>query len=379
MYTFSPLPPKKSVVNAHTFFLFFTETPTHAKKNSSNNDELLLPSSMSYIPRSHYLTLHDALRRLLGPQAQLAAFVKAKKPFQCDMLVNSARTDPEVLHRDGVTLSSSSDASQLSDSGSNVKGTNSKGGAGSGSGENYTRKGVSMFARDLQEVLGFCDVVPHTRRIDIAFRDHTMIQLALGADKADLPFPVEKGEDINQEPDWHKRNRLRISLGFDEELFLGACSRSINVAARVLEKSMYDYFCFSPMLAQNPEMAAAFEASGRDWHAVLPPVVYWQAHGYVLDQAYGCRHYQNASATIEHNFAEYYGVFPMDNPYCPGEDLNTIAVVRWLCEARKTGVPLTAGLDASQLEESTHELRMGAAPEAARNREDGAHVSTKSR
>ncbi|KPA83641.1 hypothetical protein ABB37_01909 [Leptomonas pyrrhocoris] len=310
---------------------------------------------MSYIPRSHYLTLHDTLRRLLGPNAQLAAFVKAKKNFQCDMLVNCAQTDPETLYREGVAASSSADSERNTSSSSSSSADHDTGAASS---INYSKKGVSLVARQLQELLGFCDVVPHTRRIDVAFRDRTVIQLALGAGKADLPFAVEKGEDINQEPDWRKRNRLRVSLGFDEELFLAACTRTINVAARTLEKSMYDYFRYSAMLQLFPAMAAAYEASGQDWRAVLPPIIYWKAHGYALEKAYGCRHYQNAAATVEHNFAEYYGVFPMDNPFCPGEDLNTIEVVRWLCEARKTGGLLTLGTEASLPEAATREAAL---------------------
>lgn len=308
---------------------------------------------MSYIPRSHYLTVHDALRKLLGPNAQLAAFVKAKKEFQCDMLVNSARTDPTAVARAGAAVEAAAGTSSRRTDMQDGKASNDD-----ALSERIAKRGVGVFARELQELLGFCDVIPHTRRIDIAFRDRTMLQLALGADKADLPFAVEKGEDINQEIDWRKRNRLRISLGFDEELFLGECTRSMNVAARVLEKSVYDYFRISPMLMLNPEMAAAYEASGRDWHAVLPPVLYWKVHGYSLDKAYGCRHYQNIAATVERNFAEYYGVFPMDNPYCPGEDLNTIEVVKWLCEARKTGSMLAMGLDAALLEEGTGVVTM---------------------
>jgi hypothetical protein len=302
-------------------------------------------TGMSYVPRNHYLTLHDALRRLLGPKAHLAAFVKAKKPFQCDMLVNSVQTDPETLHRVGLTASSSTGATHSS-SGSSPSSTN------------YAKKGVGIFVRELQELLGFCDVIPHSRRVDVVFRDRTMLSLALGADKADLPYHLDSGADINQEPDWRLRNRLRISLGFDEELFLAACSRTVNVAARVVEKSMYDYFRFSSMLNINPKLAAAFEASGRDWHAVLPPVIYWKAHGYALDQAYSCRHYQAAAATIEHVFADYYGEFPFDNPYCTGEDLNTIEVVQWLCEARKTGSLLTVGLDAATIEATAAEIAL---------------------
>ncbi|KAG5487257.1 hypothetical protein LSCM4_07746 [Leishmania orientalis] len=264
---------------------------------------------MSYIPRSHYLIVHDALRKLLGPDAQLTAFVKAKRAFQCDMLVNDARTDPNELIRAGAQHS-----------------------GGDACNDAAAKAGVEGFARALQELLGVCDVVPHTRRVDIVFRDRSLIQLALGAAKKDLPYALKTGADIDQEPDWRLRNRLRISLGYDEELFLAQCTRSVNVAARILEKCIFDAARYCALINTNAEMAAMYEASGQRWEAVLPPVTYWQAHCYALMEAYPCRHYQQIVATVEHNFALYYGEFPMTNPYCEGEDLNTIQVVKWLCE-----------------------------------------------
>lgn len=275
---------------------------------------------MSYVSRNHYLLLHDALRKMLGPSAQLAAFVKAKKPFQCDLVVNSKRTDPLTLAQVGAAVGS--------------PGGRAKDEAG------VALEGVKVFARELQELLGSCDIIPHTRRLDIVFRDRAMLQVALGPDKADMPFAVDGGADLNQMPDWRERNRMRISLGFDEELFAAECTRSVNVAARLLERKMYDQCRRSSILLLNSKMAAAFEACGRDWLAVTPPVSYWKVHGYGLDKAYGCRHYQNIAATVERNFAEYYGVFPLENPYCPGEDLNTIEVAQWLCEGVRTGAVL---------------------------------------
>ncbi|GET85910.1 hypothetical protein, conserved [Leishmania tarentolae] len=279
---------------------------------------------MSYIPRNHYLVVHDAIRKLLGPSAQLAAFVKAKHAFQCDMLVNDARTDPSELMRIGARCS-----------------------GGVVSEDVAAKAGVSEFARRLQGELGICDVVPHTRRIDVIFRDHNVIQLALGAAKRDLPYALETGADVSQEPDWRLRNRLRISLGYDEELFLAECTRSINIAARILEKYALNTARYSALLSTNTEMAAMYEASGQRWQAVLPPVTYWQAHGYLLMKTYPCRHYQQIAATVEHNFAAYYGEFPMTNPYCDGEDLNTIQVVRWLCEAFNPGAAASQNASAA--------------------------------
>lgn len=296
---------------------------------------------MAYVTRNHYLLLHDALRKVLGPSAQLAAFVKAKKPFQCDMLVNSVRTDPVTLLRDGAAAAAAAGSSSSSTEKDPQKAEAS-----------MAREGVKVFARQLQEALGTCDVIAQTRRLDVVFRDRTMLQIALGPDKSDLPFKVTSGADINQERDWRQRNRLRVSLGFDEELFFADCSRSVNVAARKLEKLTYTRCRFSSILLLNPEMAAAFEARGRDWLAVTPPIAYWKVHCYTLDKAYGCRHFEDIAGTVQHNYAEYYGVYPLESPYCPGEDWNTITEAQWLCEAMKTGVLLRKSSDEGPEDES---------------------------
>ncbi|KAH9586725.1 hypothetical protein LSM04_008136 [Trypanosoma melophagium] len=73
----------------------------------------------------------------------------------------------------------------------------------------------------------------------------------------------------------------------------------------------------------------------REEREELPPVTYWQAHGYVLAREYHVEHHIALLGTIAHNFAKYYGEFPFDNPYCPGEDLNTLASVEKLCKAWK--------------------------------------------
>lgn len=242
--------------------------------------------------------IHDALRKLIGPKADLAAFVSNQGAFQCNMLINSERTDPDYL----------------------------QGNTGS----------VEQFARELQGLLGICDVVPNKRRVDVIFRDRTCIQLALGAAKSSMGG-VTAPAHINEVSDWHHRNRLRISLGYDEELFLKACNRFINIAARSMEKTVYNYLRYSPLLSQSAELAAMYEKANYDLQAVAPPLSYWLAHGYALSRAYHCRHYQDVYGTVMNNFARYYGEFPFDNPYCPGEDLNTIGVVQWVCEAWKSG------------------------------------------
>lgn len=249
---------------------------------------------MTYpIPRNHFLYVHDGLRSLLGKSesVQLSAFVKDKKPFQCDMVVNSPATDPDHLNGD--------------------------------------RDNVSLFIAQLQEVIPNCTIRAHQQRVDIIFRDHEMIRLALGAPRNWLA-DLKSTSDINAEPDWELRNRLRISLGFDEQLFTGNCSFGLNMASRTLEKYVYEYYKYSPLLGLLPDgdLLAKFQ---QDYRLVTPPVMYWQAHCYSLSQSFPIKHYEELQATVWRNFALYYKKYPFDNPFCAGEDLNTMACVELLC------------------------------------------------
>lgn len=246
------------------------------------------------IPRKCFLYVHDALRKLLGPEAHLAAFVTQRKPFQCDMLVNHARTDPENVKTD--------------------------------------KHFVSHLASDLQRLLAVCTLEPFTRRIDISFHTGDVIQLALGAPTSrlnDIMTPAA----INAEPDWRQRNRLRISMGYDEELFLLSCTATINGAAVLLEKRAYDHYKNSVLLElTQPTIAALLRT---DPAAALPPLSYWQAHCYSYLRQYTVDHSFELFNAVSANYARYYGDYPMSNPYCEGEDLNTILAVQELCRTRR--------------------------------------------
>lgn len=243
------------------------------------------------VPRGHYLYVHDAVRRVFGrDNVELSAFVRNKHPFQCDMLINAAETDPDVLQ-------------------GNVE-------------------KVKALLKRLQPELGSCALRAHEQRVDIVFRDQHVLQLALGAPKAWLG-DLQETKDINREPDWQKRNRLRISLGFDEKMFTASCGLGINLAARALEKYTYNYYKHSPVLSLLPGNLK--EAFDRDYRGVIPPVTYWQAHCYAFSQAYPVRHHMELEATVWRNFAQCFGRFPFDNPYCAGEDLNTMTCAKLLC------------------------------------------------
>ncbi|CCW71215.1 unnamed protein product [Phytomonas sp. Hart1] len=245
----------------------------------------------SALPRNYYLLTHDALRLIAGNEAELSAFVKDRKAFQCDMLINSAMTDPLLAE------------------------TNS----------NY----VNEFSSMLQKKMVQCSLLPLERRIEITFPNQEVLHLALGAPRKWLNG-IQSPEEINQEPDWRLRNRLRISLGFDEALFTRFCPSMVNIAARYMENWTYQLYMNNKYLLHSykPEITSKLDI---DSSAVLPPVSYWQAHGYVLLQNYPLENFRDVYYTVRHNFAKYYKIYPFNNPYCEGEDLNTMKVAMDLC------------------------------------------------
>ncbi|KEG08237.1 hypothetical protein DQ04_07661040 [Trypanosoma grayi] len=273
----------------------------------------------SPLPKKYYLLVHDAIRKVVGSEAEISAFVKSKRPFQCDMLVNAAATDPELAN-------SSSDNNNA-----------------------Y----VKEFAVKLQHYLGSCDVVVRRRRLDVVFIDREVLQLALGAPRRAINN-LQRAEEINEEPAWTRRNRLRISLGHDEDLFTSACDLKTSLAARMMEKWVFDTYYTGPNSSRSMGTIDPKEDVAEFLQQQCPPVTYWLAHGYLLARECRVDHHVALLGTIAHNFAKYYGKFPLDNPYCPGEDLNTIATVQALCRAWKQ-LPLEdGGIDC--------ELRLGTPP-----------------
>ncbi|ORC85272.1 uncharacterized protein TM35_000361320 [Trypanosoma theileri] len=305
---------------------------------------------MSYpLPKKYYLLVHDAIRKVLGTEAEISAFVKAKKLFQCDMLVNATATDPDLAEKSNQTNNKNNN--------NNINNNNRKRNK-----NNNESAYVREFAVGLQRYLGSCDVVVRRRRLDVVFLDREVLQIALGAPRRAINN-LQSAEEINNEPAWVKRNRLRISLGFDEELFTNACDFKINVAARMMEKWAFDaqvmkgdsnIFHTEGNIQQQQQQQQQEEEELNQLREELPPVTYWQAHGYVLTREYHVEHHVALLGTISQNFAKYYGEFPFDNPYCPGEDLNTLASVQTLCKAWKQ-LPLEDW-------KSEYELQLGMGP-----------------
>ncbi|EPY39180.1 hypothetical protein AGDE_04749 [Angomonas deanei] len=191
---------------------------------------------------------------------------------------------------------------------------------------------VRHFALALQEQMGTCSISARNNRLDVIFQDRQVLQLALGADVADMGG-VTCGKDINAEPEATRRNRLRISLGFDEDLFKQACAPQLHFSARSLEKWAYDRWLNPTHLDNQKEAERYFLAHDGDHKALLPPVTFWLAHLHAFIKTFDAQcSMQDVESTIRQVFYVYYGHQPFENPFCEGEDLNTINTVKWLCE-----------------------------------------------
>nr|CCC91615.1 conserved hypothetical protein [Trypanosoma congolense IL3000] len=154
------------------------------------------------LPKKYYLIVHDAIRKVLGKDAEISAFVTSRGKFQCDMLVNSTATDPDLALNRACRKSSSS--------------------VTEGKKECEVQNYVKDFAVRLQHYLGNCDITVCRQRVDIGFMDREVLRLALGAPRRAINN-LQHPHEINAEPEWTPRNRLRISLGYDEDLFIGEC------------------------------------------------------------------------------------------------------------------------------------------------------------
>lgn len=139
----------------------------------------------------------------------------------------------------------------------------------------------------------------------------------------DLEFPVNEiqmsvqvgwkdatVEEINSEPEYEDRVPLRSSLGYDEQRFMNSAPRMASISAVLLEKwALKNY---------GKEMA--------------PPAMYWLVHSYRMMETYPLfDHHQIIFGSVVDKFAHMYGKVPLDNPYCPGEDLNTLRLARNIC------------------------------------------------
>lgn len=313
---------------------------------------------MRGIPRNHYLLVHDALRKvcasssLVCPPPKLAAFVNQRHPFQCDMLINSQVTDPDnfqpaIKGLSGPISSSSSSPTGASTCTRSSSPPSRKGGV----------KAYHAFLYALQKELGLCHVHagPHIARVDIRFADQSVIHLALGAALEDLPSvhfpdscsPATPGTSIkwsspdlqaaaaaavNGEPSRLRRARLRVSLGgYDEALFIESISGIEKLAARKLCDWTHDYALRTPTVWSTHPITrvAPPSASARD--LLLPPHYYWLAHAKEAMSQFSSsvKNHMDLMRIIQSHFISVFDGLPLENPFFPGEDLNTLPEVQW--------------------------------------------------
>lgn len=313
---------------------------------------------MRGIPRNHYLLVHDALRKLCGsssaiaPSPKLAAFVRQRHPFQCDMLINSRATDPDNFQPQ-LEVPSSHPSSLLSSS-SNTENT-------SHTVNSSNRKGrieaYHSFLYALQRELGLCNILPgpHIARVDIQFADQSLIHLALGAALEDLPMGKLPGSEktstpgtsiawssqevraaaalaVNTEPSRLRRARLRVSLGgFDEALFIDSAPGMEKLTAQKLCEWTHDYVLRTPAVWSTHPTTRTAPTSTFSRDLLLPPYYFWLAHVMEAMNQYqsNVKNHMDLMRIVQSHFISVFDGLPLSNPFFPGEDLNTLPEVQW--------------------------------------------------
>lgn len=160
------------------------------------------------------------------------------------------------------------------------------------------------FAMKLQEVMPLAKLAAKKRRIDIEF-EGTKLELSV-----QMGMPNVTIEDVNAELEYEARIPLRSSLGFDEERFNDSAPPKATMAAVLLEKWAHDQF--------EPDFR--------------PHPMYWLAHSYRMLEAFPhFDHHQLVYGGVRDKFWTLYEVAPFDNPFCDGEDMNTLRTARNLC------------------------------------------------
>lgn len=169
-----------------------------------------------------------------------------------------------------------------------------------------TPEATADFARRLQHNMPNVTCTPCKRRVDVVF------QGTKEALSVQLGRPNVKVEDINSLLEYEDRVPLRSSLGYDEERFAAQAPPLATWATALLEKWAFDNFT-------------------EDFQ---PHRMYWLAHSYSIVETYPMLESPHAIAGgVRDKFWELYEKAPFDNPYCPGEDLNTMRKARNVCRA----------------------------------------------
>lgn len=315
---------------------------------------------MLEIPRNHYLLVHDALRKICAasvsvavptaapspPLPKLAAFVRQRHPFQCHMLVNSPLTDPDNFQ---PTLPFHH---RHSSSSANFSNGSTRDRHGKGRLETYR-----SFLYALQRELGSCHVLPgpHIARVDIRFPDQSVIHLALGAALEDLSTvafpascsPAKSGYNmpwsspelrsaavaaVNEELSRSQRARLRVSLGgYDEALFIQSASGIEKLTAQKLCEWTYQYVARAPAVWLTHPVTSSPPKSSLSRDLLLPPYYYWLAHAReaLTHNKASVKNQMDLMRIVQSQFVSVFDELPLENPFFPGENLNSLPEVQW--------------------------------------------------
>lgn len=190
------------------------------------------------------------------------------------------------------------------------------------------------FVRDIalrvQDSYSNADVVAKKQRIDIYFntlKDHLSVNFGV---------PGITIDDVNAEPTGETRRLLRSSLGFDEERFIKTAPPMASLAAALCAKTIYDYYPHTPELN--------------------PPVTYWLAHCYRMMEAYpGFDHHQLVYGSVMDKFTVLFEREKFINPFCDGEDMNTMRAAANLCRAMRPN--WDGKIDKDDIEAAESEMR----------------------
>lgn len=176
---------------------------------------------------------------------------------------------------------------------------------------NYERDEVVEHVQRLQNKLLATELSEVNNLVDIRFHDKEVMTLTFGVTGVTI-------EQLNDEPSLLRRQLLRESLGGSEELFLQFLDDTVLRAA--------DY------------LAAGYANTLQIPTVDLPPRYYFAAHilkavrqrGIANDFDYAAQARHNINAkSIQRPSAI---ITPFDNPYCPGEDWNTLPIIKEFLE-----------------------------------------------
>jgi hypothetical protein len=219
------------------------------------------------VPRSYYLRMHDLAKKIY-PDSKISAFITDKHPCRADMVVTS-----QSCH----------------------------------GGSSDLRGAVKVFATQLQELAPDLTITPTNNRVTCFFRSGQFLTMTIGV-------PGVSVQTINETPTFAERTFLRACIGYDEDFFLNATDKIDRATA----------------IAVTDWASRSVRARTE----ILPPPLYWLSHIFhvrkgLVDPPH------DPTFVIQGTIAEFaprmFGQYPLEAPFCEGEDLNTTTIAKQFC------------------------------------------------